>query len=348
MNKALEELRWKKFPILNDGFVCLVDAMGEDASVVQAAKISYGKDIREEDPTFVQEYVDQFPNMSGEDLRYVKKKKTEDLEDKNRTLLRYLMRNRHTTPFEMCEVKFLIRIPMDAWRQMVRHRTANINEYSTRYSEAIDSRQTTSPEEWRLQAGSNKQGSDGFLTDWPEKWNTPDPHVKYPLQHPINTENSNCKTPGQYLSAGEEVFHEFADILYRERIEAGVAREQARKDLPLSTYTEAYWKCDLHNIFHFLGLRMDSHAQLEIRLYANAIGHIVEQLFPQCWEAFQDYRFQAMQLSRMDILAIHQIQASHADRFDLQTVELCLVEAGFTNKREKEECIEKMKRLRIL
>lgn len=321
MNQVLEQLRWKKFPILNDGFVCLVDAMGEDSSVVQAAKISYGKDLRD-----------------GEEVS----------PEASRTLLRYLMRNRHTTPFEMCELKFLIRIPMDAWRQMIRHRTASVNEYSTRYTEAIDSQQTTLPEEWRLQAGTNKQGSDGLLTVWPEKWNTSIPEIKYPPQHPINTGSSNCKTPGQYLTAMEETFHEHAGVLYRERIEAGVAREQARKDLPLSTYTEAYWKIDLHNLFHFLGLRMDSHAQLEIRMYANAIGAIAEQLFPQCWEAFRDYRLEAMQLSRMDILAAAELQKSHADIGDPETVELCLVAAGFTNKREKEECIAKMKRLRIL
>jgi thymidylate synthase (FAD) len=248
----------------------------------------------------------------------------------------------------MCELKFLIRIPMDAWRQMVRHRTASINEYSTRYTEAIDSQQTTSPDEWRLQAGSNKQGSDGLLTEWPEKWNTNDPRIKYPLQYPINTQRSNCKTPGQYLTGVEETFHEHAAALYRERLEAGVAREQARKDLPLSTYTEAYWKIDLHNLFHFLGLRMDSHAQLEIRLYANAIGAIAEQLFPQCWEAFRDYRLEAMQLSRMDILAAQSLLSSHADLGDETMVDECLVCAGFTNKREKEECIAKMKRLGIL
>ena len=318
---AFDELRWKKIPVLNDGFVCLVDGMGDDAAVVQAAKISYGKDLRD--------------GEVGE-------------AEKDDTLLRYLMRNRHTTPFEMCELKFLIRIPMDAWRQMVRHRTASINEYSTRYTEAIDSQQTTEPDEWRLQSGSNKQGSSGFLEDWPEKWNTQDPAVKYPPQHPINTENSNCKTPGQYLTAKEEVFHEHASSLYRERLEAGIAREQARKDLPLSTYTEAYWKCDLHNIFHFLGLRMDSHAQLEIRLYANAIGSIVEKLFPKCWQAFKDYRLEAMQLSRLDILAAHSLLSSHADAGDPVTVDICLVSSGLTNEREKKECIAKMKRLGIL
>lgn len=345
MNPALEELRWKKIPLLNDGFVCLVDAMGEDSSVVQAAKISYGKDVRDgEDPTFVQEYVDQFPSMSGDELRRIKKERTEAQEDKDRTLLRYLMRNRHTTPFEMCELKFLIRIPMDAWRQMIRHRTASVNEYSTRYTEAIDSQQITLPGEWRLQSGSNKQGSSGLLEEWPEGTDI-DSIV---ILNPETNEEVRPSSPGEYLSIMEDGFHQDAKILYNERLKFGVAREQARKDLPLSTFTEAYWKIDLHNLFHFLGLRMDSHAQLEIRLYANAIGAIAEQLFPMCWEAFKDYRLEAMQLSRMDILAVYQLRSSHADIADAETVELCLTAAGFTNKREKDECIAKMKRLRIL
>src|SRR5665213_2134765 len=124
----VEELRWKKFPVLDDGFVCLVDVMGDDAAVVQAARVSYG----------------------------VGTKRVSD----DRSLIRYLLRHRHTTPFEMAEVKFLVRVPMDCWRQWIRHRTANVNEYSTRYSEAIDSTQTTVPNAWRTQAAQNRQGSD--------------------------------------------------------------------------------------------------------------------------------------------------------------------------------------------
>lgn len=363
MNKVLEELRWKKFPVLDDGFVCLVDSMGEDSSVVQAAKISYGNDIRDE--TDMNTDTTDFPTKpcnfcgSTSDPQFegtCNRDCCPQLEgptwferqqmDKDRTLLRYLMRNRHTTPFEMCEVKFLIRIPMDAWRQMVRHRTANINEYSTRYTEAIDAKQKTGTGEWRLQSGSNKQGSDGGVTEWPAGIISDDGKSVYFDDGP-RPYNPRC-SPGAYLSEQEDQFHEMASAVYSTRLKMGVAREQARKDLPLSTYTEAYWKCDLHNILHFLGLRMDSHAQLEIRSYANTIGHIIEQLFPQCWEAFCDYRLEAMQLSRMDILASHQFLSSHADIADKETIELCLVAAGFTNKREKEECIAKMKRLRIL
>src|SRR5436190_4499690 len=126
-NALLDELRWKKFPVLNDGFVCLVDVMADDSSVVQAARVSYG----------------------------VGTKKVSD----DRTLIRYLLRHRHTTPFEMAEIKLLVRVPMDCWRQWIRHRTASVNEYSTRYSVAIDSMQSTAPEEWRTQALQNRQGS---------------------------------------------------------------------------------------------------------------------------------------------------------------------------------------------
>src|SRR5215467_1536411 len=126
-----DQLRWKKVPVLDDGFVCLVDVMGNDQAVVQAARVSYGEGTR----------------------------KVSD----DRGLIRYLLRHRHTTPFEMAEVKFLVRVPMDCWRQWIRHRTANVNEYSTRYSLAIDATQTTTPDAWRTQATQNRQGSEGFL-----------------------------------------------------------------------------------------------------------------------------------------------------------------------------------------
>src|SRR3954454_17603524 len=129
----VDALRWKKFPVLDDGFVCLVDVMGDDQSVVQAARVSYGEGTR---------------RVSDD-----------------RGLIRYLLRHRHTTPFEMAEIKLLVRVPMDCWRQWIRHRTANVNEYSTRYSIAIDSAQTTPADQWRSQAEQNRQGSGEVLPD---------------------------------------------------------------------------------------------------------------------------------------------------------------------------------------
>jgi thymidylate synthase (FAD) len=173
----------------------------------------------------------------------------------------------------MCELKLHVRVPMDAWRQWIRHRTASVNETSTRYSIAIDAAQQTAPEQWRLQATSNRQGSEGWAD----------------------------RELGSRLTAAEADLQDHARRTYQERLDQGVAREQARKDLPLCTYTEAYWKIDLHNLLHFLALRMDSHAQLEIREYANVIGReITARWVPLVWEAFEDFRLQSQQLSRLE------------------------------------------------
>ena len=238
---ALDEILGHSFPVLDDGFVRVVDYMGDDAAVVQAARVSYGEGT----------------------------KKVSD----DRGLIRYLLRHRHTTPFEMCELKLHVRVPMDAWRQWIRHRTASVNETSTRYSIAIDAAQRTTPGQWRLQAANNRQGSDGTLE---------------PAQ-------------GAALTQREADLQDSIRAVYNERLELGVAREQARKDLPLCTYTEAYWKVDLHNLLHFLALRMDSHAQLEIREYATVIGdEIAARWVPITWEAFQDFRFGSLSLSRLE------------------------------------------------
>lgn len=586
-SQQVEDLRWKKFPVGSDGFVCLVDCMGDDAAVTQAARVSYGNDAREEGS-----------EGSGD-----------------RNLIRYLMRHRHSTPFEMAEVKFLVRVPMDAWRQWIRHRTAclsgdtllifnrpdngkaypltvkqvfdkfqptentqrpdkqknphhkkervqamglrclhetsgdcietnvvdiwesgekevfkivtasgksircskdhrihtpggwttceklsvgdeittisgrksgtrpspnfigmgsqqgeewmpivgwedyyeisslgqvrrivggkgsrshgrckkitvscdyhvtslnrpgeqvvikiaremlrafegeapadmpwalhgdgnslndvldnlrwgspaensadrilhgnsaelcgqsenivkidpdgtemtydlevsgawhnfsangivvhnSVNEYSTRYTKAIDSMAVTDPNDWRLQATNNKQGSAGILEEWPEGWrfdadtNTVHGPNKYTF-----SSWEDVSTPGKFLSYWEKKNQSAMQYDYNVRLELGVAREVARKDLPLSTYTEAYWKCDLHNILHFLGLRMDSHAQKEIRDYANCIGEqIIAPLFPEVWSAFKDYRLEGMFLTGLDKVAM----ASLFQHFDFK------------------------------
>ena len=290
----VDELRWKKFPVLDDGFVCLVDVMGDDQSVVQAARVSYGEGTR----------------------------KVSD----DRGLIRYLLRHRHTTPFEMAEVKFLVRVPMDCWRQWIRHRTANVNEYSTRYSLAIDAAYGTAPDQWRTQAASNRQGSGE------------------PLPEDV----------GRKLTEDEQAFHLQARRLYEERIERGVAREQARKDLPLATYTEAYWKVDLHNLLHFLALRMDTHAQWEIRTYAQTLGEqIVRPLFPLVWEAFVDYRVEGMHLTRLDRDVIFRLMQRQNGQGLMAIEEDFLAAqdpswAGMTRNRERDECRQKLVLLGIL
>ena len=238
---ALDDILGQPLHVLDAGFVRVVDYMGDDAAIVQAARLSYGPGT----------------------------KRVHD----DRGLIRYLMRHSHTTPFEMCELKLHVRAPMDVWRQWIRHRTANVNEYSTRYSVAIEAAQRTAPSEWRLQSEENRQGGTARL--------------------PVEA--------GQRLSAAETKLQEQARAIYSERLAAGVAREQARKDLPLSTYTEAYWKIDLHNLLHFLNLRMHSRAQLEIRAYANVLGEeVVAKWTPIVWQAFLDYRRNAVLLSSIE------------------------------------------------
>ena len=287
----LDSLRWKKFPVLDNGYVCLVDVMGDDASIVQAARVSYGEGTK----------------MLSDD----------------RTLIRYLMRHQHTTPFEMAEVKLLVRVPMDCWRQWIRHRTASVNEYSTRYSLAIDAAYATEPDAWRTQSQANRQGSGDFLN--------------FQL--------------GKGLTEEEREFHDHARNLYEERIRIGVAREQARKDLPLSTYTEAYWKIDLHNLFRFLSLRMDPKAQWEIVQYANTIGNeIVKPLFPVAWEAFVDYQLESMRLTRLDQEVIARLSASgHVPATPEQFLAAQdPVWKEMERCREREECREKLQQLGIV
>lgn len=249
---ALNKILGKPFKVLDDGFIRVVDYMGSDQSIVQAARVSYGKGTKK-----VQQ---------------------------DKGLIRYLMRHRHTTPFEMCEIKLHLRVPMDCWRQWIRHRTANINEYSTRYSIAIDAAQKTKPDQWRLQAVINRQGSEGFLETG----------------------------KGYHFTQKEKEVQDMARKVYEERLASGIAREQARKDLPLGTYTEAYWKIDLHNLLHFLQLRMDEKAQYEIRSYAKIIGYeIVHRWCPITWEAFLDYSWSALTLSKKESDIIKQISSGN-------------------------------------
>jgi len=287
---TIDNLLGEKFNVLDDGFVRIIDYMGSDVSIVQAARVSYGegtKNIHED-----------------------------------RGLIRYLMRHQHTTPFEMCEIKLHVRVPMDCWRQWIRHRTANVNEYSTRYSVAIDSAQKTPVGKWRYQAKGNRQGSAGY----------------------IDIEQ------GKLLSEQERELHENIRKVYEERLAKGVAREQARKDLPLSTYTEAYWKIDLHNLFHFLYLRLDEHAQYEIRKYAEVIGYeIVAKWCPLAWEAFLDYRINASPLTRLEkevLMAI--ISGSDKGVIELAKSFGWIKEDGsLKQNREREEIEEKFKKLKI-
>jgi len=290
--KALDEILGTRFVIQKEGFVRVIDYLGSDQSIVQAARVSYGKGTK----------------TVREDAG----------------LIRYLMRNRHTSPFEMCELKLHVRVPMDTWRQWIRHRTASVNEYSTRYSIAIDATADTAAHEWRLQAATNRQGSGGSLAE----------------------------EVGVFLSKRESELHALSKSVYTERLDADVAREQARKDLPLSTYTEAYWKVDLHNLFNFLELRMSSHAQKEISEYATIIGNeVVARWCPVAWKAFTDYRLHSMQLSAQDLDILRAIQSG--DRAEWNSVARTLGwlnddGSKSKNSRERQEFEEKLMRLGIV
>ena len=225
---------------LDKGFVRLVDSMGGDDAIVQAARVSYGKGTS---------------------------KVSQD-----RGLIRYLMRHRHTTPFEMVEFKFHCKMPIFVARQWVRHRTANINEYSLRYSEARDEFYLPNPENIQFQSMLNKQGRKG--------------EVSKELKHKV-------------LDYFTEISNRSFEI-YSELNEAGVARELARAILPVNLYTEWYWKNDLHNLLHFVGLRSDSHAQYEIRVYSDAMAESVKKVAPFAWEAYQDYVLNGMRFSYIE------------------------------------------------
>ena len=289
---ALDDILGVPFKVLDDGLIRVIDYMGDDQAIVQAARVSYGEGT----------------------------KKTSD----DRGLIRYLLRHRHTTPFEMCSLKLHIRVPMDAWRQWIRHRMASVNETSTRYSIAIDSSQSTNADQWRIQALDNKQGSDGFLNP----------------------------AAGAELTQAESDFKNTARDVYNQRLEQGVAREQARKDLPLCTYTEAYWKMDLHNLLHFLALRMDSHAQKEIRDYATIIGEeIVSRWVPLAWEAFQDYRMGSVSYSRIEHEIMSAVGAGNKEEANRIATEAGWLKpskkGGLIRNRERNELTIKLKSLNL-
>lgn len=289
---ALDDILGAPFKVLDDGLVRVVDYMGDDAAVVQAARVSYG---------------------AG----------TKAVSD-DRGLIRYLLQHRHTTPFEMCELKLHVRVPMDAWRQWIRHRTASVNETSSRYSVVTDAAQRTAPDAWRGQSSDNKQGSAGFLDE----------------------------ATGAGFTASEQELQAHARRVYDERLAAGVAREQARKDLPLCTYTEAYWKVDLHNLLHFLALRMDPHAQKEIRDYATVIGReIVARWVPLTWEAFEDFRLGAVSYSRLENAVMAAVGAGDRDKACAVAREAGWLKpasaGGYVRNRERTECEQKLRDLNL-
>ena len=258
---ALEEILYEALPVLDHGFVRVVDYMGDDAAVVQAARVSYGRGTR---------------------------KVSED-----RGLIHYLMRHRHSTPFEMCEIKFHVKLPIFVARQWIRHRTANVNEYSARYSILDNEFYMPAPAQLAAQSASNRQGR-GDVLEGDEAARVldllrDDSHRQY--DHYADMLNEN--------DAGEAI----------DPARRGLARELARMSLTLNFYTQWYWKIDLHNLMHFLSLRADPHAQHEIRVYAEAMLDVMRRWVPLCHDAFVQHRLQAITLSAGALAVVKRLLA---------------------------------------
>lgn len=272
------------YSVLDKGFVRLVDSMGDDSSIVQAARISYNQGL---------------------------KNPKED-----EALIRYMMRHHHMTPFEMVEFKFHVKMPIFVARQWHRHRTASINEVSGRYTALKDEFYVPEEKDITTQSGSNKQGgSDESLED------------------------SYFLKKGFYLEQ-QEIYEG-----YKEKIKTGLRKELARINLPVSLYTEFYWKVNLRNLLHFLGLRMDSHAQYEIREYADKMGLIVNDIVPIAYQCFLDYQFNALTLTVYDLKAIGILRLKLCSlEYSYEDILETLKEV-FPTKREFDEFIEKNKRI---
>ena len=258
---ALEEILFTPLPVLDHGFVRVIDYMGDDGAVVQAARVSYGKGTKRVN------------------------------EDKG--LIQYLMRHRHTTPFEMCEIKYHVKLPIFVARQWIRHRTANVNEYSARYSILDNEFYLPSPEHLAVQSSTNRQGRGDAL---------PPKEAERVLD--LLREDAARSYRDYAFMLNEDESGKAVD-----ESRSGLARELARMNLSLNFYTQWYWKTDLHNLLNFLSLRADAHAQYEIRVYADAMIDTLERWVPMTAEAFRNYRIGGAQLSASALAVVKKMIA---------------------------------------
>ncbi|MEY2392920.1 FAD-dependent thymidylate synthase [Wolbachia endosymbiont of Tettigetta isshikii] len=245
--KEIDEILYEKHKVLDHGFIRVVDYMGSDSAIVQAARVSYGKGIKQ---------------ISQDEA-----------------LIKYLMRHHHTTPFEMCEIKFHVKLPIFVARQWIRHRTANVNEYSARYSILDNEFYIPKPEQVAKQSDNNKQGSGEAF----------DSHTSKEIIDSL-TNDSNL------------VYSH-----YERFIQQRLAREIARTNLTLNYYTQFYWKIDLHNLLHFLKLRADKHAQYEIRVYAEVMLDIIKKWVPMAYSAFVEYCLESVCISRIGLEVVRKL-----------------------------------------
>lgn len=250
VSPELESILYEAIPVLDHGFIRVVDYMGTDAAIVQAARVSYGKGT---------------------------KKTREDA-----GLINYLLRHRHTTPFEMCEIKLHIKLPIFIARQWIRHRTANVNEYSGRYSILDREFYVPAPEQLAAQSVSNRQGRGDVLEG----------EEAHRVLDILKSDARQCYDHYQEMLNEDEA----GNVVDPDK--QGLARELARMNLPVNYYTQWYWKIDLHNFMHFLALRADDHAQYEIRVYAEAMLDILKRWVPTTYDAFMDYRMGATEISQ--------------------------------------------------
>ena len=256
VSEGMEDHLYTAYPVLDHGFVRVIDYMGDDAAITQAARVSYGKGTK------------AVSNDEG--------------------LIRYLMRHWHSTPFEMCEVKFHIKLPVFVARQWIRHRTANVNEYSARYSILDREFYIPAPEHINAQSVVNNQGRGQVL------------------------EGEEAQRVLEILKADSTRCYDNYESMISQDGQDGLARELARMNLPANVYTQWYWKVDLHNLFHFLRLRADPHAQYEIRVYADTMCKIVADWVPFAYRAFEDYRLGAVNLSAQMVDSLRRMLAGEA------------------------------------
>src|SRR3954447_10926209 len=261
---ALEEILYEPLPVLDHGFVRVIDYMGDDGAIVQAARVSYGRGTR---------------------------RVSED-----RGLINYLMRHRHTTPFEMCEIKYHVKLPIFVARQWIRHRTANVNEYSARYSILDNEFYIPAPEHLAAQATTNRQGRGDVV------------------------EGAAARRVLDLLREdAERAYAGYAEMLNEDEAGQprdpnwpGLARELARMNLSLNFYTQWYWKTDLHNLMHFLSLRADPHAQYEIRAYAETMLETVQRWVPLAHAAFLEYSLNAATISASGLAVLRRMLAGES------------------------------------
>ena len=261
---ALEDILFEPLPVLDHGFVRVIDYMGDDSAIVQSARVSYGKGT----------------------------KKTRG----DAGLINYLMRHRHTTPFEMCEIKYHIKLPIFVARQWIRHRTANVNEYSARYSILDREYYIPAPDQLGTQSRSNRQGRGAVLEG----------DEAAEVLRMLRDDAERCFADYEHMLNEDEK----GEVIENGR--QGLARELARMNLTLNTYTQWYWKIDLHNLLHFLSLRADPHAQYEIRVYAEVMLETLKRWVPVTYEAFANYRLGGAQVSAQGIAILKRMIAGEA------------------------------------